>query len=267
VSRADPSASESTPDRGLPPERLARIGELEGWHFWFAGRRVLVERLLERSVPPGEPVLDVGCGTGSMVRSLGERGYRVAGLDLVLPRLHVSGDGRLPAARLMQGSATAVPVRDASVSGVLLLDVLEHVDDRAALLEVSRVLRPGGAAVITVPAMPFLWSHRDVAAGHLRRYTRASLVRAVREAGLRLEELRFYQFLLFPLVLASRLLGRRPESEEHPPPRLNRALSAVARAEARWGDRVRWPWGSSLVAVARKPRREGAPVQVRTANE
>jgi len=247
------------PEKGLPPDRLGRLSRAEGWHFWFVGRRALVDQLLGRYLPPdGRPLLDLGCGTGLQLRELSVRGYRMLGVD-VRPEGLMETRAALPGARVLRGSATKLPLADHSLGGVLLLDVLEHVDDGAALAEVRRVLRPGGAAVITVPALPFLWSHRDEAAGHLRRYTRRGLSRAVSLAGLELMELRFYQFLLFPVVLLSRLVGRwsagMERVEERPGAPLNALLARIARLDASLGRVIPWPWGSSLVAVCRKPLR------------
>jgi SAM-dependent methyltransferase len=253
------AAPTASTEKGLPPDRLGRLSRAEGWHFWFVGRRALVDELLRRHVPAdGRPLLDVGCGTGFQLRALSAQGYRMVGIDLRPEGLLETRAG-MPGARLLRGSATKLPVTDDSVGGVLLLDVLEHVDDGAALAEVRRVLHPGGTAVITVPAFPFLWSHRDEAAGHLRRYTRRGLSRAVALAGIELIEMRFYQFLLFPLVLLSRLAGRWSAAtervEEGPGRALNALLTRIALLDASLGRIIPWPWGSSLVAVCRKPLR------------
>jgi SAM-dependent methyltransferase len=241
---------------GLSAERLSRLGEIEGGHFWFVGRRALFDDLFQRHARElADPVLDLGCGTGRMLRRPLLRGRRAVGVDLVAEGLRAAGRTR-PGPALVQASALPLPFADGTFGAVLLLDVLEHVDDRAVLREVLRVLRPGGSVLISVPACPWLWSHRDVAAGHLRRYRRRELRALLAELRLRVLELRYYQCLLFPLALVSRLLGRRGprlrDLEDRPRPALNALLARVNRLEVRWGRSVSWPWGSSLVAVCRK---------------
>jgi len=236
--------------------RLWRLGQLEDWHFWFAGRRALIERLLDRYLRSnGRPALDIGCGTGWMLNALAPRFGRIVGIDLNPDGLHAMRRHDR-GAMLMRANATRLPIADNVFGTVLLLDVLEHVDDQAALAEVHRVLRPNGVAVLSVPAVQWLWSYRDVAAGHRRRYGRRQLIDAITGAGLSIVAVRYYQCLLFPLVTAGRLLGRRGprlrDLEERPSPRLSRALAWVNRTEVRLGETIAWPWGSSLVAVCRK---------------
>jgi hypothetical protein len=124
------------------------------------------------------------------------------------------------------------------------------------------VLEPGGLLVVLVPAWPFLWSDRDVRAGHLRRYRGRSVREVVAAAGFVVEEQRGYQFVLLPALAASRLASVSwgpgvVDREERPPGRLNGVLTRVNTWEAglaRW--RVaRPPTGSTLVVVARRVAR------------
>lgn len=240
----------TAPARGRPSfgvDRLARIAELETSHFWFAGRRALVQRLLDRHVPHVATAADVGCGTGSFLEVLDGYADHVVGIDPLA--------GPAPG-RMLAGTAERLPLDAGSTDLVTALDVLEHVDDHAALAEFQRVLRPGGWAVVTVPAFPFLWSERDELAGHRRRYRRESLVALFEASGLVVAETAYYQFMLFPLLVASRIVARRrpgaTTAEERPAPSLNGALRRLNELEARLGGRVRWPWGSTLAVAARK---------------
>jgi len=235
--------------------RLAKIRELEDWHFWFVGRRELVRGLLARHLGPApQRILDVGCGTGHLAGELLGAGHRVTAVDR-LPEALAAASANDREIGMLRADAGRLPLRTGAFDAVTMIDVLEHVDDAAALTELRRVVRPGGLLVLTVPAVPWLWSHRDDAAGHLRRYTRRSLAAALARGGFEPLELGPYQCALFPAVAASRLLGRRGprlrDAEERPPALLNAALAWINRREAALGP-TRLPFGSSLAAACRR---------------
>ena len=179
----------------------------------------------------------------------------MTGVDLRPEGLYATRQ-MLPQVALVQADATHLPLKEDCFDVVVLLDVMEHVDDVAHLTELHEVLRSGGLLLITVPAMPWLWSYRDEAAGHLRRYTYAHLCRVLAQAQLQVQEMRYYQFWLMPLLVVMRLLGRRGPAlrdlEEMPCPLLNRLMTGISRIEVQFSDWIAWPWGASLVAVCRK---------------
>ena len=258
----DPRDSEptSTPDDGLSPARLQRLADIERWHFWFVGRRELLKGLLARTHQARfDRMLDVGCGTGANAEFLSACGQQIVGMDVRTEGVKASGAADVRRAAFVRGTATRLPFTDASFDAITALDVLEHVDDQAALREMRRVLRPGGTMLLTVPALPWLWSHRDTDAGHLRRYRRRSLVDLLKASRFELRHMNYYQCLLFPLVLG-RVFRRDSaawrDSEESPRPIVNRVLSAISRSEARLARFVSWPFGSSLVALCRKPEHD-----------
>jgi SAM-dependent methyltransferase len=183
-----------------------RMHVLEARHWWFRAKRRMVYALLGTWLPRGGRVLDLGCGTGMTLQEL-PLAYRGMGLDPAPEALAFCRGRGL--ARLARGSATDLPLADASVDGVLALDIVEHIeDDRRALAEIARVLRPHGVAVITVPAFPSLWSAHDEALHHKRRYTRAALERALADAGLSVRVGGFGQTTIFPAAACLRLVRR-----------------------------------------------------------
>ena len=146
--------------------------------------------------------------------------------------------------------------------GVLALDVLEHVDDDAAVLAAAaRLLRPGGTLLVTVPALPCLWGSQDVVSHHKRRYTARSLCGAFSRAGLRPAWHTYFNTALLPAIafvrVARRLLGRvdeaRSDFEQGRPGLVNEILARVFALERHLVGRVRLPVGVSLLAVARAP--------------
>ena len=251
---------------------LEKMFRLEDSYWWFVARRRLVRDLLARYLPgvggPGVRILDVGCGTGATLGVLAEFGEKAAG-DRRPP--FVVGIDSSPQAlwysrrrgeyQLVQARGEALPVRDGSVDVITALDLLEHIpDDAAAAAEFARALRPSGLLLVTVPALPWLWSEHDEALDHLRRYQARRLRRILEEAGLEIQRLTPLITLLLLPIAALRLLQRLlPRKNAHPetafivPPRsINWLLIALLWLEHRWALRWNLPLGVSLLAVARK---------------
>ncbi len=161
-------------------------------HEWgtapeFVGpRHELRERLLLDlflSASPGPAILDAGAGQGTLSARLERLGYEVTSTDISESAVEILR-GRL-AGPVAKASVTDLPFGDESFDGVVLGEVLEHVeDDRGALEEVARVLCPGGVLAASVPANPALHGPSDEWAGHVRRYTRPALIDACTSAGL-----------------------------------------------------------------------------------
>lgn len=227
------------------------IARVEREHWWFGGRREVVARLLERRLPAGASVLDIGCGTGFVVERLARR-FDAWGLE---PDAGVRARASAEiAARILPGSSDDLSALGGRrFDAVLLLDVIEHLDDDAgALRSALGALAPGGFLLVTTPAHPWLWSGHDVMNEHRRRYTRATLRDALVRAGLEPTLLSHFNTRLFPLALAHRFGHRRDTSGalRLPPRPLNRAFRAIFAGEARGVERG-YPFGLSLAAIAR----------------
>jgi SAM-dependent methyltransferase len=204
-------------------------------------------------------ILDIGCGTGTMVIHLGRYG-RVFGVDMDNEAVGYCRDRGLDT--VMQASAGKLPFGDDAFDLVTMLDVLEHISDEgAALAEAARVIRPGGLFMVAVPAYRFLWGAQDEASQHQRRYRAKQLERRVRESGLHVKRLTHFNTILFPPIAAIRLMRRawkRPRSLRSDftfpaPPAMNAVLAAVFGWEADVVARANLPFGVSILCLAEKP--------------
>ena len=154
-------------------------------------------------VGPGDLVLDLGCGFGRHAFEAARRGASVVALDAGADEVaQVRGTlgamveaGELAPghpATAVQGDALALPFADGTFDRVIASEVLEHIpDDTAAMRELARVLRPGGAMAVTVPrCVPeaINWAlsdeYHDTPGGHVRIYRRSTLERRLSSAGL-----------------------------------------------------------------------------------
>ncbi len=232
---------------------------VEREHWWYRGRRQLLERLLPGLVRSGSRtrdawILDVGSGCGVNAETLGRFG-RVVLLDRSRDALELA-EGR--GARCL-GDGGRVPFRSGAFDLVCALDILEHLDDdRSGMAELARVVAPGGKVLAMVPAFEFLWGPQDDSSLHKRRYSRRSLVALARSAGLEVSRAWFFNAVLFAPILAARktirLLGLPVENEnEVNSPGLNAILVRIFGADARLSLSVDYPFGVSLALVASKP--------------
>lgn len=234
----------------------------EKTHWWFSCRRRLAADALQRyrMKTPGR-ILDMGCGAGAMLDELQRFGTEF-GLDLSATALrYCKSRGHT---RLTFGMGENLPYREGTFAGVVSLDVVEHIDDDARTLQnLHRLCAADAVVVITVPAMPWLWTTRDDRLLHKRRYTRPQLVALAHGAGFGVVKCSYYGVFYFPIVaavvLVNHLLGRYPDVKDDVPsvnPVLNgifRRLLLLEQWFMRWID---YPFGVSLFCVLRKGSHE-----------
>jgi SAM-dependent methyltransferase len=233
--------------------------EVEGTHWWFAGRRRIIASFVEkicRDLGTERPrILDVGCGTGANLELLARYG-EAEGVDVSPEALAFCRERGLR--NVKQGAAERLPYEDCSFDLVTALDVVEHLDDdTAGLREMRRVLRPGGRAMLFVPAFMFLWGVQDDVSHHRRRYTLPELLKVVREAGFEIERATYANITFFlPILLVRKfmkLTGIRTETENSIGiSAFNGVLGRVFGAESSFLRRMNLPFGVSALCVARK---------------
>jgi 2-polyprenyl-3-methyl-5-hydroxy-6-metoxy-1,4-benzoquinol methylase len=177
-------------------------------HFWMQWRHRVLLRAIKCAGTPLRRALEIGCGNG-VARDMLERdlGIAVDGCDLNRTALEMAkpGKGKLFIYNILDQEPSLLGRYDA----IFLLDVIEHINDDAAFLFAAlRHLRPGGLVFVNVPANMLFFSDYDKAAGHVRRYTAASLAKLLRRCGVEAEAIHQWGLSMIPLLLARKLILR-----------------------------------------------------------
>lgn len=172
-----------------------QMSQLDELYWFWLGKHNLFAQLVPRFCPSGT-LLDVGCGTGSILQ-LFSKTHEVHGIDVADTAVKICKERGLEHVHI--SSAEKLPYRDSFFDGVILSDVLEHVaDDKRVYEEVLRVTKPKGIVLITVPAFEELWNYDDVRCLHYRRYSKEALLTLIRHE--KLIQFRFIYFFLYPIV-------------------------------------------------------------------
>jgi ubiquinone/menaquinone biosynthesis C-methylase UbiE len=230
-------------------------------HFWFLGFRRFVTPLVDAALGSrtDAAILDCGCGTGFNLTWLRRYGAAV-GIDYngtALDYAHERGERAVARA-----TAVRLPFDDARFDLVTSFDViysLEDADERTAIAEMFRILRPGGHLVLNVAAMELLRGNHSVLGREVRRYSRAQLAGRLTSAGFDVRRITYTNASIFPIVAGVRLLqrlGGHRESQDEisvPSAPVNAALSGMLAIEAAALRVVDMPFGSSLLTLARRP--------------
>ncbi|MES2114211.1 MAG: class I SAM-dependent methyltransferase [Pseudomonadota bacterium] len=240
----------------MSPEAYLEMADTEARHWWFTGRRAILDAILAGLGLPAAPrILEIGSGTGG-------------NLDLLAAHGTVSAVEMDPAARLISIAKTGgrfdvrqgrcpddVPFQPASFDLICMFDVLEHIEeDQATLALAKTLLAPGGRILLTVPANRWMWGPHDVYLHHKRRYSAAELRRKVGAAQLHLDRITHFNTVLFPLAAAVRIKDRLLRNNTAsgtaiPSAPVNLALHHAFGCERHLLRFVSLPFGVSLLAI------------------
>ena len=270
--RARMNSMPECPNVSYNPGYFEFLYAIEDRHFWFRIRNRIIKSEVENvtsDLSDGYRVLEVGCGTGYVLRMLErvcKRG-RVMGIDALAECFTYAG--RRTSCQLAQADILDwEPDERFHIIGCF--DLLEHIEEDArALKKIYGLLEPKGVVLLTVPAFPALWSHYDVAVDHCRRYVRAEIEGLLKETGFTIEYVTYFMSLLFPLAWIRRrtktLFNKRNDNpfgdqrsnletaDLHIGSLPNKVMELVLSPERLLiRNRCRLPFGSSLLAVARK---------------
>lgn len=241
----------------MSPDEYRKMAEVEDAMWYYRALHRHVARSLSRQLGPDATVLDAGCGTGGLLRRLHEArpAWKLTGLDFSplaceLARERTGGE-------VVPGSVAALPFADASFHAVVSCDVVCQVTDPAqAVREFSRVLKPDGVVVLTMPAYQWMYSYHDKEVGNLRRYTRGEVNALLRAGGFTVATSTYWNTLPFPLAVLRRKIfpPTAPTSDvvlfPAPVEAIGNGLMALEHAWLGLGAPL--PFGSSVLTVARK---------------
>jgi SAM-dependent methyltransferase len=254
----------------MEPVEYQLMDQAEDGMWWY---RALHARILDALRGTSGRVLDAGCGTGGLLARLrANSALDLYGLEYEATAAHRAASKS--GAAVVQGSVNTLPFADASFAAVISADVLCHtaVDPQAALAEFHRVLAPGGLLVLNLPAFQWMMSAHDIQVHTARRTTTAALARDLAAAGFAQPRPRYWNSLLFPLMVLQRKVISRPgkaalakaalrKSDANGgetvsdvaafPPLLDATFHALTALERRLP--IPFPAGGSVLATARKP--------------
>lgn len=254
--------SQGAADENMPEDILVETLQAVNRHPWWLARSRLATALLRAGgVHPSATVLDVGCGWGVNLLALEAAGYSATGLD-VSPKILKLLDR--PDRRLIQADLNQPPPeRCDSYSALLLLDVIEHLDDdRGTIRRLAPLAKANAMLIVSVPALPELFSDFDSVQGHRRRYQPETLRAVFDGAGFTVERILWWGQWMVPVL---RRMRRNPaQSDSSSKPRTYADYLRLPPWPGAWLMKMFFAWeqrraldgrlttGTSLFAVTRR---------------
>lgn len=246
--------------QGVEPAEYHLMDAAEDGMWWYRALHARVLEALDTVRPGPGRLLDAGCGTGGFLARLRRERPDQPATGLEYNPKAVARARAKSGVPVVAGTVNAMPFGEASFAAVVSLDVLSHeaVDPRRALSEMQRVLRPGGALIVNLPAFEWLRSTHDLRVRNARRFTARTAAALLAEAGLVQVQPHYWNSLLLPMmVLHRKLIARGPDARSdvgHLPPWLDRGLHAVTRLERLLlSSGISFPAGGSVLATALRP--------------
>lgn len=176
-------------------------------HWWWVGRKKIILNLLKKYIKSKKNIiLDAGCGTGAEINYLKKFGT-VYGLDLSSTAVQFCKKRGIK--NIKTGDISNMPYKENYFDLVFLMDVLEHTSNNLAVLkEIHRVLKPDGILVMTIPALPFIYSKHDRAQGHFKRYSKGDVQNITKKAHFKELKVSYFNLFLSPPIILIRLISK-----------------------------------------------------------
>jgi len=240
-------------------------GLMDRKSFWFRSRNRLFGSFVRQYARAEGKTrfLEIGCGRGDFIRQIsGNANLEITGSEIYLKGL-LRARKELPGIEFIQLDVTRDTL-NGQFDIIAAFDVIEHIeDDAAAISNINRMLRRGGVLIMTVPQHMFLWGRLDEFLRHRRRYSRRELAGKLAQNGFAVARCTSFVFVLFPLMLISRLFDRGCERSQPDEASIGRRINVggvlnwildffmrIDEALIRLG--LSLPFGGTLLVVARK---------------
>ena len=219
-------------------EDLERIEESD---FWSKVKAKLILKLVE-----GNNILDVGCGSGRLSKTLLDRSYVVTAIDTDTKAVEI--------ARKKGVSSFVADISswqtDLKFDCIILGDVLEHLDDdKLVMQKIHGMLNPNGCLILNVPAYQDLFSKHDFTLGHKRRYSNKELKTKLEESGFSIEYFRHWNLLALPITIYIKL-----SKKDYPHEQVSN-MKFLSKLLEKWlltESKVNYWFGISILCKARK---------------
>lgn len=232
------------------------ISRLENDHWWYKANREFSLRLLNRYLPAKSNlnILDIGCGTGGTTVSLKKFG-NVTGIDFNPVAIKLAKKYNIN--QLFLANVNRLRFKNNSFDLVTSFDVLYHqkVNIAQSLLEVFRVLRPGGYFLIRVPAYKFLFGGHDKVVHTAYRFNNREMEQLLKTNGFKIKRSTYFNWsLFFPALFWRTVINNHAKSDIVPVWRsLNFFLYILIKIESYLATYINFPWGTSVYSLATKP--------------
>ena len=238
-----------------------RMYDAQDSFWWHKGMRRFFSLFLNAYVGGTDNViLDLGCGTGALFAALRPYGA-IYGIDIAEEAVRYARKQGM-AREVISGNAIALPFAPDTFAVVVCSDLLYHAqvsDERAVISEIHRVLKPHGVVVIKEAAYDWLRSRMDELVHTKHRFTAPELKDDLLAAHFHVCRITYIMTILFPLALAARLF-ERIFRQKYDPSRifttgtaLNTLFTLLLYGEASLTQKMNFPFGLSIIAVAKKP--------------
>ena len=220
--------------------------------FWFRAKNDLIYKLLRKIKNKNLRILNLGVGTGSDLEILNKFGKTYV-IDINKKALDLIPKELCHEKKVSDACNLDYP--DNFFDLVVSLDVFEHIkEDKLAVKETHRVLKPQGTLLFSVPAFQALYSSHDKALEHQRRYSKKDL--KILFTNFKKTNINYWNFSLFPPIALLRIKNKNsPPKVDTPNPSkfLNNLLFNILKTENTLIEKnIKFPFGITLIGLCEK---------------